>query len=163
MTEFIAAKTGADISAIVSLADEIWREHYTALIGDRQVSYMLDKYQSESAVKEQLAGGYAYYIIENDGDACGYFAVVACERDLYISKLYVEKRLRGSGIGHRAVGFIEALAKKSGFITLSLNVNKANTSSIGAYKKFGFGIIREEKIDIGGGYFMDDFVMEKRI
>jgi predicted GNAT family acetyltransferase len=62
---------------------------------------MLEKYQSETAVKEQMAGGYVYYIIEHYGEACGYFAVVACGRELYISKLYVEKRLRGAGIGRR--------------------------------------------------------------
>jgi ribosomal protein S18 acetylase RimI-like enzyme len=163
MTEFIGASTDASVKTIVSIADAIWREHYNPLIGEKQVSYMLEKYQSEPAVKEQMAGGYVYYIIEHYGEACGYFAVVACGRELYISKLYVEKRLRGAGIGRRAAGFIEALAKKGGFSTLSLNVNKGNTSSIEAYKKFGFNIIKEEKIDIGGGFFMDDYVMGKKV
>lgn len=163
MTEFIEAKTDALVRTIVSIADAIWREHYTGLIGEKQVSYMLEKYQSEPSVKEQISGGYMYYIIEHDGQPCGYFALVACGRELYISKLYVEKRLRGAGLGRKAAGFIEALAKKGGFSALSLNVNKGNTSSIEAYKKFGFHIIKEEKIDIGGGFFMDDYIMGKKV
>jgi ribosomal protein S18 acetylase RimI-like enzyme len=164
MKEFIQASSDTAIKKIASLADAIWREHYTVLIGEKQVSYMLDKYQSFEVVKEQIKNnGYEYYIISDGWDDCGYFAVVPRGAELYISKLYVNKQKRGAGIGRMAVAFIETLAKKSGFSGLTLNVNKRNSNSIEAYKKFGFGIIKEENNDIGEGFFMDDFVMSKKI
>jgi len=41
-----------------------------------------------------------------------------------------------------------------------LTVNKNNTDAIAAYKKIGFRMSDLIKIDIGNGFFMDDFVME---
>ena len=45
---------------------------------------------------------------------------------------------------------------------LELNVNKYN-SAIAFYKKKNFRIIKEELIDIGEGYVMDDYVMRKAL
>jgi ribosomal protein S18 acetylase RimI-like enzyme len=39
-----------------------------------------------------------------------------------------------------------------------LNVNR-NNKALGFYQKFGFVILREEDIDIGNGYFMNDYIM----
>ena len=39
-----------------------------------------------------------------------------------------------------------------------LNVNKYNTAKL-FYEKLGFKITKEEVIDIGNDYVMDDFVM----
>jgi len=40
-------------------------------------------------------------------------------------------------------------------------VNKRNEKAIGSYKKYGF-VVREAIVDdIGCGFVMDDFVMEK--
>ena len=45
----------------------------------------------------------------------------------------------------------------------ALTVNKGNTDSIAVYLKSGF-VVREEAVfDIGSGYVMDDYVMEKRL
>ena len=41
---------------------------------------------------------------------------------------------------------------------LELNVNRKN-KAINFYKKYGFTILKEEDIDIGEGYFMNDYVM----
>jgi ribosomal protein S18 acetylase RimI-like enzyme len=43
-----------------------------------------------------------------------------------------------------------------------LNVNKRNIA-IRFYESIGFAITNEEVIDIGNGFVMDDFVMEKTI
>jgi ribosomal protein S18 acetylase RimI-like enzyme len=45
---------------------------------------------------------------------------------------------------------------------LFLNVNKYN-SAIQFYHKIGFEIAKEEVIDIGNGFVMDDYVMEKQL
>ena len=43
--------------------------------------------------------------------------------------------------------------------TIRLTVNKKNFS-INIYKRLGFSIVEDVKTDIGGGFFMDDYVME---
>jgi ribosomal protein S18 acetylase RimI-like enzyme len=45
---------------------------------------------------------------------------------------------------------------------MELNVNKRN-KAIAFYEHQGFRIVREEVIDIGHGYVMDDHVMARQI
>lgn len=45
--------------------------------------------------------------------------------------------------------------------SLGLNVNRYNKAK-GFYERLGFNVIGEENIPIGNGYFMNDYVMEKR-
>ncbi|MBC7417003.1 MAG: GNAT family N-acetyltransferase, partial [Pedobacter sp.] len=46
--------------------------------------------------------------------------------------------------------------------SIILNVNKGNKAKF-FYEKLGFSIIEDVKLDIGGGFFMDDYVMELKI
>jgi ribosomal protein S18 acetylase RimI-like enzyme len=52
--------------------------------------------------------------------------------------------------------------KQKGATSLLLNVNRNNPTK-GFYEKLGFTVIKEEDIDIGNGYFMNDYVMEKKV
>jgi ribosomal protein S18 acetylase RimI-like enzyme len=45
---------------------------------------------------------------------------------------------------------------------LELNVNR-NNKAVEFYKKLGFRIIAEEDIDIDNGYFMNDYIMRKKL
>jgi ribosomal protein S18 acetylase RimI-like enzyme len=42
-------------------------------------------------------------------------------------------------------------------------VNKRNPGAISFYKAAGFTIAREAVFDIGSGFVMDDYIMEKRL
>jgi len=52
-------------------------------------------------------------------------------------------------------------ARQQGFPKLILAVNKRNENAIASYRKHGFQVRESVVVDIGGGYVMDDFVMEK--
>jgi ribosomal protein S18 acetylase RimI-like enzyme len=43
-----------------------------------------------------------------------------------------------------------------------LQVNRANKAKF-FYDKLGFTIRKEEKFDIGHGFFMDDYIMELKV
>lgn len=55
--------------------------------------------------------------------------------------------------------FIKSAAREKGLGKVFLNVNKYN-DALTPYEHLGFYKIREEKNDIGNGYFMDDYVLE---
>ena len=59
--------------------------------------------------------------------------------------------------------FIVNYAKNGKLKSIYLNVNRNNDLAINVYKSLGFVIIREEKNDIGNGFFMDDYVFEYEI
>jgi hypothetical protein len=58
--------------------------------------------------------------------------------------------------------FIEQLATRRGLTMLWLTVNKGNPS-VKAYERLGFHIAADIEIDIGGGFVMNDFRMEKQL
>lgn len=150
-----------DIKIIAALAREIYTEHYTPIIGIKQVNYMLDKFQNEKAIKEQIENGTIYNIIYKDETPCGYFAVDINEPKgkVFLSKLYIKKAARGSGLARKALSIIKDMAKENGLSAVWLHVNKHNPS-IEAYKSLGFIITEAVKNSIGGGFYMDDYIME---
>lgn len=151
---------GKDIASVASLADRIWREHYTPMIGKAQVDYMLAKFQSKEAVREQIKDGYRYFLIKEGGRNTGYLAVQPRDKELFLSKLYVAAEDRGKGYGKKAVEFAADLCRKEGLSRIALTVNKNNANSISTYLKCGFVITEPVVQDIGGGFVMDDYRME---
>jgi diamine N-acetyltransferase len=57
---------------------------------------------------------------------------------------------------------VEEEVRILGATRLRLNVNRFN-KAVGFYENFGFRVIGQEDIDIGQGYFMNDYIMEKNI
>lgn len=160
---FFKVSTHQELKLTEALAKEIWTHHYTPIIGKAQVEYMLRKFQTSEAIREQIDGGYEYYLIYKDKTAVGYFSTLAESPSLFLSKIYVKAELRGQGIGKSAMEFIEKQARQKGLTAIRLTVNKHNRSSIEAYLKMGFKKTRELVIDIGGGFVMDDYEMVKEL
>jgi len=165
MIEFTCVKSKKDIAESARLALEIWNEHYTKIIGQAQVDYMIKNFQSTRTIAAQIASGYNYYLILHKGEAVGYLAVVpnSTKSSCQLSKLYLRKSLRGHGLGKESISFVEELCRKAKIGMLWLTVNKYNSESIAWYERLGFTRAGEIVMDIGEGYIMDDFRFEKAI
>ena len=164
MAEMIPVCGDEAVEAVASLARTTWERHYTPIIGAAQVRYMLEKFQSAAAIRDQISKGYAYYLIVDEGVRAGYFALVpgASDGRMMLSKVYVLAEAQGRGLGRAVIAFAEKRCAEAGCQTLWLTVNKHNVRSIGFYERLGFE--RESAVvsDIGGGFVMDDYVMAKR-
>ncbi|VAW33964.1 Acetyltransferase, GNAT family [hydrothermal vent metagenome] len=158
-----AASTEANYTTIATLATTIWQQHYTPIIGEAQVQYMLDKYQSVTAIKQQSANGVKYFIIIYQDMAVGYLAYIKQNSSLFLSKLYILKPARNKGFGKQAIAFIQSSAIAMGLNKISLTVNKYNAATIRAYEKMGFDNIGEIITDVGNGFVMDDYKLEKTL
>ena len=163
----------ATIKPLVKLASIIWHEHYDAIIGDKQVDYMLEKFQNEKAIAEQQTEGYQYFAayenssLEHSDKAVnqlmGYFSIKEKENNsLFISKFYLSSKARGKGYGRKMLEFIESKARESNKISLDLTVNKFN-NAYKVYLKLGFEKVGDAQFDIGGGYIMDDYLLTKKL
>ncbi len=159
----IVASAHKDIETIEKLAREIWESHYTPIIGAAQVKYMLDHFQSRAAIESDIQKGYVYSLAYWNGKPCGYSAIRFDADALFLSKLYVLKTFRGKGIARAMLSAAEAAAKQQGKPCIRLTCNKRNTGSLEAYARLGFMRTADIVTDIGGGFVMDDFVMEKRL
>ena len=138
-----------------------WYEHYVPLIGRPQVDYMVSRFQTAPAIEAQIGDGYEYFLVARDGRHLGYLAVQEQHAErMFISKLYVTKEARGTGTGRACMEFIEQTARSRGLSRLWLTVSKRNPA-VQAYERLGFRIAEPIVMDIGGGFVMDDFRMER--
>jgi diamine N-acetyltransferase len=163
---FVPVQSTEQLAMVAALAHEIWYEYYVPLIGRAQVDYMVAKFQNVSAMQVQIGQGYEYFLVQRTGTDgksrdIGYLAVhEQPERTMFLSKLYLHRDARGSGTGRRCMEFIEELARRRGLDLLWLTVNKGNPA-VQAYERLGFRIAADLVMDIGGGFVMDDYRMEK--
>ncbi|MFO8031527.1 MAG: GNAT family N-acetyltransferase [Desulfohalobiaceae bacterium] len=167
MIEFKAVQqeSAQDLALVQNLAEEIWQEHYTPIIGPKQVRYMLDRFQSAPAIARQIREGFVYYLLYSTGYPAGYLAYVQGPKEpgLQLSKIYVQQDYRGQGLGRAALQRVQEDCQQLGLDLIWLTVNKYNSRSIAWYKKMGFEYACSLVADIGAGFVMDDYKLEKRL
>ena len=162
--EFLEATDLAQFQQLAVAADEIWSEYYPALLTPEQIRYMVERFHAPETMERQMREeGYRYFLVLEHGELLGYLAVKPEEGKLFLSKAYLKKTHRGRGYFSRMLAFIEDIARERGLSAIYLMVNKDNANSIAVYCKKGFLIDREQIVDIGSGFAMDDYVMEKRL
>ncbi len=153
----------ADAALIEALARRIWMPHYIAIISAEQIAYMLDLFQSQSAILHDMAHGYTYDIAFCGDEPCGYCAVRDDGDTHFLSKLYVEDEYRGRGIARALVERAVRRAQSKRAACLKLVCNKRNTGSLAAYARLGFSVTGECVTQLGNGYVMDDYQLEKPV
>ncbi len=154
--------TPEQISSVAILAEEIWNQHFPPIIGQAQVDYMVSKFQSVTAITEQIQTEVQYYVLNLDGISAGYIALIP-ESDLgrmMLSKLYLKQSARGCGLGKEMLTFARDQCLFQGCSTLWLTVNRDNNATVQWYLRQGLKIIDKIDKDIGSGFVMNDFVME---
>ncbi|MBM6615435.1 GNAT family N-acetyltransferase [Desemzia sp. RIT804] len=149
----------ADAHALAVLAREIWQEHYTDILGEQQVQYMLDTIQSQSAIKQDLENGKLYWLVQVNGQNAGYVSYELLEDQLFLSKFYLNQTARGKGVGRFLFEELKKIAFEQNKKSIGLTVNKYNAPTIAVYQKMGFEKVREQVADIGNGFVMDDYVL----
>lgn len=162
------------IPAIYTLACDIWPSAYGNILPPGQIEYMLEYFYSSAALTDQMMNrGHKFIIIYQNNTPVGFASYG--KKDISpndssnqsgiiyrLHKLYVLPTQQGKGTGRMMIDFILHDLNKSDAAILELNVNRHN-KAIHFYKKLGFNITREEDIDIGNGFWMNDYVMEKSV
>lgn len=151
-----------ELREVSVLAEKIWHECFVGIISEAQIDYMVGKFQSYNAMKEQISDqGYSYYAVRDNGDLCGYIGMKPEEGSrFFLSKLYLRKDKRNKGIASQMLEKVISEAKAAGKSSVYLTVNKHNRHAIDVYIKKGFRMISDAVTDIGGGFVMDDYIME---
>lgn len=161
----ITQATKAQLAIVKDLAYKIWPTAYGEILSETQLTYMLAKFYSLEALTEQLEQRkHIFLLAEDDGKIVGFasYELNIANDKTKIHKIYVLPETQGKGIGIQLINEIKKRAQEAKNKILFLNVNRFNKAQY-FYKKLGFEIAYEEDIEIGQGYFMEDFVMEKII
>jgi ribosomal protein S18 acetylase RimI-like enzyme len=153
-----------EVEALCALAREIWRQHYPPIIGAAQTEYMLAQRYDPHVVLAELARRDVWWdTLKEAGEMVAFASAVQGEApgDLKLDKLYVRPQRQRRGYGAALIEHTCERAARDGYRTLVLAVNKHNTGAIAAYGKCGFRVRESIVKDIGGGFVMDDYVMER--
>lgn len=155
-----------DVEALCVLAREVWRAHYPPIIGFAQTEYMLAQRYLPEIIRAELARGDVWWdTLTEDARVVAYASSLLADDPLSmkIDKLYVHPLRQRSGYGGALIEHTCDRARRLGLTRVALAVNKRNASAIAAYRKSGFEIREAVAKGIGGGFVMDDYVMEKRL
>lgn len=159
-TTIYPAKTDSEIHEIAILANEIWHQHFIPIIGEAQVDYMLEKFQSYPAIKSQIeTDGYEYFQIYSGHTMVGYTGVHQEDGALFLSKLYIKKEFRGQHLATKTLEYLIGLCNERELKKIWLTCNKYNANTLAVYDHLGFSITDEQVADIGNGFVMDDYIL----
>ena len=153
----------SDIPLVRELCFQVWPQTYASMLSQEQISYMLDLMYNEQELEKQMNAGAQFLFLyeeEKPGGFASYQEIAPAVFKLH--KIYVLPSEQGKGAGKFIIDHIVATAVAANGKALQLQVNKKNKAR-SFYEKLGFAVIEEKVIDIGDGYVMDDFIMEKTI
>jgi GNAT superfamily N-acetyltransferase len=159
----IREATTNDIPLINQLAHAIWPITYKGIVSGGQLNYMLELIYSEASLQKQLNEGHHFLIAEEDAKPIAFADYSLLKDAVYkLNKIYVLQSRQGKGIGKLLIEDVIEKVKANNARALLLNVNR-NNKARQFYERLGFTVITEEDIDIGEGYFMNDYIMEKKL
>ncbi|PXV61850.1 L-amino acid N-acyltransferase YncA [Dysgonomonas alginatilytica] len=165
--EIIQAST-SHIPTIQDIAIKSWEITYADILSREQMNYMIEMMYSTSALKKQMTEQNHHFLLiknESSSDFQGFISYefnYKNQPNTKIHKLYLLPECKGKGMGRILIDKVATLAQSERNNSLSLNMNRDN-KSIGFYNQMGFEIVGEEDNDIGSGYLMEDYILEKKI
>ncbi len=153
------------VNQIQAMAETSWPATYRGIISEAQIAYMMNLFYHPDALRRQIVELGHRFIMACDGEIPVGFAAYSPrttpdDTTWRLHKIYIQPGQQGKGIGRHLVDYIAGQIIPLGATALELNVNRYN-KAISFYEKLAFAITGEEDIDIGGGYFMNDYVMTK--
>ena len=157
--------TNSQLEIIQDLAKAIWPDAYGAILSQEQLEYMMEMMYSLDSLENQLKNNNVFLLVKEENDFIGFASYelnFQNSNKTKIHKLYVLPTIQGKGVGKNLILHIQEIAKKNTNAALILNVNKYNKAK-DFYLHNQFEIADSLVVDIGNGYVMDDFVMEKMI
>jgi len=154
-----------DLPLVKTLAHQIWPECYAKILEKEQINYMLHKFYSIKNLENLYENNHKFIVLYQENIPVGYASYehnVNGSNKTHLHKLYIDTKLHKKGFGQKLINYVIMQTAIQGEPCVLLNVNR-NNDALKFYEKNNFKIIRSEDIDIGEGYLMEDFVMEKEL
>lgn len=152
------------IPLIRELTFKVWPQTYSSILSKEQIDYMLEMMYSPASLQKQMEADHCtFIIISEDKRPIGFASYHEEEAGRWkLNKIYILSDQQGKGTGKLLIDYIINDIKKQNAIALFLQVNRYNNAKT-FYEKLGFKEIDFINLDIGNGFFMNDYIMEKKL
>lgn len=153
-----------DIRSIQNLALVTFPATYSSIISAEQIDFMMDMMYSETVLRRELEGGVTFLMLLADGTPAGFVSFGKQDNEglFHLHKIYLLPDFQGLGYGREMFLKAEQEMRAQGAKAFELNVNRHN-KALDFYKKMGMSIDRSGDFDIGGGFYMNDYIMRKEL
>lgn len=162
----ISNATSKDFKIIKDIAYATWPDVYGTILSKEQLNFMLAASYSEETLSDNMINKKHHFILVYEEAICLGFASYEHDylgkKETRLHKIYLLPEAQGKGAGSALIDVVVAYATENDSKSISLNVNRFNNACT-FYQKMGFTIVGEEDIEIGHGYLMEDYKMEKKI
>ena len=158
--------TTAEIENFSRIATEVWMDYWPAIIGADQAAYMAQNFLTPKALEKNIdEDGFRYWMIYDGDELVGFtggYTDIETNR-FFIDKVYFMPHARGKGYMHDVLAHYDNLCRTHQLHAQYLHVNKGNELGIRAYMGTGFKNVGPFVADIGGGFSVDDWELERTV
>lgn len=154
-----------DLVLVKMLAEKIWPLTYSGILTGTQIGYMLNRIYSPDSLKQQMQEYHHHFLIlEQEGKPAGFasYSLHSDEKKGKLQKIYIDTVLQGKGLGKFLLEYVVVRVKAADCLILQLDVNRQNKARL-FYEKLGFVVTGVKDTAIGNGFFMNDYVMERKL
>ncbi|MGB3546049.1 MAG: GNAT family N-acetyltransferase [Saprospiraceae bacterium] len=166
MSLSIRPATTADIPVIQQIANETWPVTFGDKMSPEQLHYMMELMYGTPALEEQFGPkGHYFLLADLAGETVGFLSYeLNYERTgrAKIHKIYLRPAAQGTGSGRAFVNAAETQARAAGMSVMVLDVKRDNPA-VGFYEHLGYCNLGHKDTDIGNGFMMMDYVMERKL
>ncbi|HET8573751.1 MAG TPA: GNAT family N-acetyltransferase [Edaphocola sp.] len=156
-----------DMPGVYQLLQKVFRPTYGKILTGAQMDWMLTHiFSEEELCRQQRNTSFRFILLGLPGELLG-FSVL--EQDYNgrafcckLHKLYLSVEAQGKGLGRLLIEKSAEHAREMSQEELVLNVNRYNNARY-FYEKMGFEVLYQEDIPLANGYFMNDYVMGKKL
>ena len=155
-----------ELSIVQRIAMATYHPAYLSILEKEQLDYMLGKFYSLESLEEQREQGHVFLIAriqDKDVGFASYNLKDSKNQVFHLQKIYFLPEIQGKGLGRQMIDEVVSRVKNDGGRFLRLNVNRFNDKAKAFYEKLGFTKKKTVDIPIGGGYYMNDYVMELNV
>lgn len=155
-----------EIDTLYDLVKMVWTQYYGPIMGEGKVARFLEMKQSKARIQQDIASGSTtYYFIYSKAtnEIIGYLAYHFTEAELVIDKLYLIYSVRGQGLTHELISYLENEAAKRGLRTSEVWVNQENQTGIAVFKHFGFTEFSTRRNPLDQGYVLNEVGLRKTL
>jgi ribosomal protein S18 acetylase RimI-like enzyme len=154
-----------DIHTIQEIMLKVWPQTYAPIISEDQINYMIQMMYSDQSLHHQMKDGHHFVLAFFDNIPVGYASFSRTDNwtTYKLHKLYIDLNIQRKGVGTALLNKIIQTIKSDHGKFLQLQVNRSNFHALDFYKKHGFFVIKATDMDIGNGFFMNDYILQKRL
>jgi ribosomal protein S18 acetylase RimI-like enzyme len=153
----------SELHIVSDLAHKIWPSTYSQIISIEQMTFMLNWMYSIETLEKSYETNHAFFAVFDADQPLGFIDLELHNPNphwMKLQKIYVLPEKQKLGIGLALMDYTVLFAQENNVKHITLQVNR-NNKAVVFYQKLGYYVVDEQDFDIGNGYFMNDFVLQK--